>query len=90
MERPLLRVDCCGIMDPMPYGFHWTRDASLSLLTLLERVERSTRRDMGTRRFQTDLACTKCSKNKDPAGERPNDPISAPQLLRYSEIFMVL
>eukprot|EP00913_Durusdinium_trenchii_P001064 g977.t1 len=37
------QVDCCGIMDPMPYGFHWTRDASLSLLTLLERVERSTR-----------------------------------------------
>ncbi|CAK9047113.1 unnamed protein product [Durusdinium trenchii] len=29
-------VECCNIMDKQPYGFHWTRDASLSLLTYLE------------------------------------------------------
>eukprot|EP00913_Durusdinium_trenchii_P014232 g13355.t1 len=33
---PDMRVECCNIMDKQPYGFHWTRDASLSLLTYLE------------------------------------------------------
>ena len=32
------RVECCNILEKMPYGFHWTRDASLSLLTLLQHL----------------------------------------------------
>jgi len=31
-------VECCNILEKMPYGFHWTRDASLSLLTLLQHL----------------------------------------------------
>lgn len=32
-------VECCGITTKMPYGYHWTRDASLSLLTVLQQLE---------------------------------------------------
>ena len=33
------REECCGITAKMPYGYHWTRDASLSLLTVLQQIE---------------------------------------------------
>eukprot|EP00435_Cladocopium_sp_Y103_P061557 s808_g23.t1 len=32
-------VECCNILSEMPYGYHWTRDASLSLLTVLQQIE---------------------------------------------------